>query len=292
MPETIETITLQEVPRQKTLLSLESLLSDIMNICPPKDRLRAGDHFLFWNDHASQAECHMEVSLQKDGYHGLQAPNDELWQHRLWKSGSIEFLGVIHLDQPARCRESISNIESSAGANATIEVQIKREIIQDSMTKLIEMRTLLYTTQDHFQETPQASTQITKGELLAEIPTSSRLLFAYSALTCNAHRIHYDREYAQHTEHYPDLLVQGSLSATIALKLLDRLPGEIKSCTYKLISPAFVNETLQFWALTRELGSGRTQVVVRAVSKASQKTKMVMKAAIGTLHDATRTMSS
>ncbi len=52
------------------------------------------------------------------------------------------------------------------------------------------------------------------------------LLFRYSALTFNSHRIHYDREYATREEGYPGLVVQGPLAATLLVDLLERaLPG-------------------------------------------------------------------
>ena len=67
------------------------------------------------------------------------------------------------------------------------------------------------------------------------------LLFRYSALTYNSHRIHYDREYAVNTELYPALVVHGPLLATLLVELIyDTIPGAtIKTFAFKAIRPTF-----------------------------------------------------
>lgn len=67
------------------------------------------------------------------------------------------------------------------------------------------------------------------------------LLFRYSAITYNAHRIHYDRDYARDVEGYPGLLVHGPLQATLLADLAGRhLPEEeIIDFRYRATAPAF-----------------------------------------------------
>lgn len=74
----------------------------------------------------------------------------------------------------------------------------------------------------------------------------SVLLFRYSALTFNAHRIHYDAPYATHEERYPGLLVQGPLIATLLLDLLSRNAAEarVRSLELKALRPSFVDRPL------------------------------------------------
>jgi 3-methylfumaryl-CoA hydratase len=59
-----------------------------------------------------------------------------------------------------------------------------------------------------------------------ELHADTRLLFRFSALTYNAHRIHYDREYAMRDEGYPGLVVHGPLTAMLLLQLADGQEGE------------------------------------------------------------------
>jgi 3-methylfumaryl-CoA hydratase len=66
------------------------------------------------------------------------------------------------------------------------------------------------------------------------------MLFRYSALTFNGHRIHYDRRYVTEVEGYPGLIVHGPLIATLLLDLLRRNTAEpLKSFRFKAISPLF-----------------------------------------------------
>src|SRR5262249_31046838 len=72
------------------------------------------------------------------------------------------------------------------------------------------------------------------------------LLFRFSALTFNAHRIHYDHPYATRVEGYEDLVVHGPLIAMLMLDLVDRVhPGALVSAfEFKAMSPAFVPHPL------------------------------------------------
>ena len=84
------------------------------------------------------------------------------------------------------------------------------------------------------------------GAWRAELATDPVLLFRFSALTYNGHRIHYDRPYATQVEGYPDLVVHGPLLALLALELPRvHAPGRtVRSFGYRLVSPAFVPATM------------------------------------------------
>jgi 3-methylfumaryl-CoA hydratase len=74
------------------------------------------------------------------------------------------------------------------------------------------------------------------------IEPTEALLFRYSALTFNGHRIHYDRDYARNTEGYPDLVVHGPLIATLLLDSLTRFAPDalVKEYAYKAVRPTFL----------------------------------------------------
>ncbi|MFP5021892.1 HTD2 family dehydratase [Pseudonocardia phyllosphaerae] len=80
------------------------------------------------------------------------------------------------------------------------------------------------------------------------LPTSSPLLFRMSALTANAHRIHYDQPYATGVEGYPGLVVHGPLLALLGLEIPRRhLPGtRVGRYEYRLVAPAFAGPDV--WA--------------------------------------------
>jgi 3-methylfumaryl-CoA hydratase len=84
------------------------------------------------------------------------------------------------------------------------------------------------------------------------------LLFRYSALTFNAHRIHYDRDYAQNSEGYPDLIVHGPLQATLLLNQVARSLGAVpRRITYLGLAPLFCGTPIGLH-VTGENGTGES----------------------------------
>jgi 3-methylfumaryl-CoA hydratase len=81
---------------------------------------------------------------------------------------------------------------------------------------------------------------------IAHWPTDPVLLFRYSALTFNGHRIHYDFPYATAIEGYPGLVVHGPLMATLMLDLCERAlgPNALARFSFRGLGPAFCGETL------------------------------------------------
>ena len=81
------------------------------------------------------------------------------------------------------------------------------------------------------------------GEL--DTRTDPRLLFRFSALTNNAHRIHYDAPYAREVEGYPGLVVHGPLLALLMLEQVRRSGRPATSFEYKLLAPAFCGDAVR-----------------------------------------------
>jgi 3-methylfumaryl-CoA hydratase len=78
------------------------------------------------------------------------------------------------------------------------------------------------------------------------LPVDPVLLFRFSALTYNSHRIHYDNDYARDVEGYPGLVVHGPLQALVLAEILRRdAPVPPAGLTYRLESPLFVHQGLR-----------------------------------------------
>jgi 3-methylfumaryl-CoA hydratase len=91
-----------------------------------------------------------------------------------------------------------------------------------------------------------------------EIAPDDVLLFRYSALTFNGHRIHYDRRYVTQVEGYPGLVVHGPLIATLLLDLLRRqMPeAQVRRFEFRAIAPTF--DTAPFQVCGKLLEDGKT----------------------------------
>jgi 3-methylfumaryl-CoA hydratase len=127
-------------------------------------------------------------------------------------------------------------------------VTLSHQILQDGQLVIDERQDLVYR-EAPSPATGQAATPVgpapavPAGEGEWEIEVSPALLFRFSALTYNAHRIHYDRDYARDVEGYPSLLTHGQLQA-LAMAEAARANahgGDPNAMTfeYRLLSPLF-----------------------------------------------------
>ena len=187
-----------------------------------------GEHFLWLN--------HTDVAVQKDGYHGLQAPSDDSWEHRLWHSGELVW-GESELcyNTDVFCEEDAAFETAGPSVIATTH----RTITQTGKQCLTEVRKLIYTTGQ--RPTPAARPTRQAPSPLAKFVFSTQDIAEYSRLTSNGHLIHIDPYYAQTFEGYPDVLVQGPLLVTALLRCVAE---PIRSCSYRMLAPCFPGETL------------------------------------------------
>ena len=88
-----------------------------------------------------------------------------------------------------------------------------------------------------------------------QITPTETLLFRYSALTFNAHRIHYDRTYTTEVEKYPDLIVHGPLQATYLMRAANRHKGRMPSYfDFRGVHPMFLGQSCDI-AMQEDEGS-------------------------------------
>jgi 3-methylfumaryl-CoA hydratase len=79
-----------------------------------------------------------------------------------------------------------------------------------------------------------------------DVPTDPVLLFKYSALTFNGHRIHYDRDYARDVEAYPELVVQGPLTALLLAELARAELGRpLTGFSFRARAPLYAGDRLR-----------------------------------------------
>jgi len=143
---------------------------------------------------------------------------------RMWAGGALQITRLLHLGTPSMRRSTIRSIEHKAGKSGELVFLIlDHELTQEGQVCIREEQTLVY------RAMPAERLPVPPGEpAAAKIGWSSTFepdpvtLFRFSALTFNAHRIHYDRDYATRQEFYPDLVVHAPLLVTLLLDLLTR----------------------------------------------------------------------
>lgn len=168
---------------------------------------------------------------------------------RMWAGGRLEFLQPLRVDQEATQVSTVKAVDyKQGGTGPLLFVTVGHEIQgRDSAVLIREEQDIVYRDLAGANATAPQRTATDRPDWSLSIVPSPSLLFRYSALTFNAHRIHYDLPYAKEVEAYPGLVVHGPLIATLLLELLHRfLPEEqIRSFAYRAVSPIFHIEPFQ-----------------------------------------------
>jgi 3-methylfumaryl-CoA hydratase len=164
---------------------------------------------------------------------------------RMWAGSQFEFRTPIRLGDRVARTSTIDNVSSKEGRTGKLVfVKVRHEIRCNDLADpaLVEFHDIVYRearSSDDITPAPQASPA--DAAWRREIVPDDVLLFRYSALTFNGHRIHYDRQYVTQEEGYPGLVVHGPLIATLLMDLLRRqLPeAEVASFSFKAVRPTF-----------------------------------------------------
>lgn len=172
---------------------------------------------------------------------------------RMWASSKVEFVAPIAIGAPVERRSSILSVTEKHGSTGTLVfVDIAHETLCDGALAVRETQSVVYR-----DAAPAGSPAVPPppGEgVFDPAPWTAHrlavpdepLLFRYSALTFNSHRIHYDLPYATQQEGYRGLVVHGPLTATLLLDLAQAELGDnaLKSFAFRGVSPAICAEPL------------------------------------------------
>jgi 3-methylfumaryl-CoA hydratase len=194
---------------------------------------------------------------------------------RMWAGGRLEFVDPLRVRDKAIRESRIADIKEKQGRTGPLFfVVVRHEIRTSRGLALAEEHDIVYRDHAPAGETPAAPEAPSDAAWHRTIHPNDVLLFRYSALTFNSHRIHYDRRYCLETEHYPGLVVHGPLIATLLLDLArEHAPDfQVKRFNFRAVSPLFDTEpfvicgkpegnTLQLWACT---ASGRLAMQAEA----------------------------
>jgi 3-methylfumaryl-CoA hydratase len=138
---------------------------------------------------------------------------------------------------------TIASVTHKAGRTGELVfVLVRHEVRNERGLALTEEHDIVYRAAAAPGEKAPPPTPAPKDAAFSrEIVPDDVLLFRYSALTFNGHRIHYDRKYVTEVEGYPGLIVHGPLIATLLMDLLRReLPqAEVASFRFKAVRPTF-----------------------------------------------------
>jgi len=197
-------------------------------------------HWLYFLPLYRQSEVGPDGHAQRGGF----LPPVPL-PRRMWAASQLEFKRQLRVGDAIRRVSTITDVSEKSGrTGALVFVKVRHEIRanDEASPAIVEFHDIV------FREAPKAGDVAPPPKAA---PTQSRwqrrvvpdavLLFRYSALTFNAHRIHYDRKYVTGVEGYPGLVVHGPLIATLLLDLLrEKLPdATVRRYEFRAVRPLF-----------------------------------------------------
>jgi len=134
---------------------------------------------------------------------------------RMWAAGDLRFFGDLIVGQTIRRQSRVTDVAYKAGRSGPLcFVTVDHRIEADDVLRIEDRQTIVYRDDQPQGSRATAVASPPEGIIHESVEAPSALLFRYSALTFNSHRIHYDRPYAMDEEGYPGLVVQGPLQAT------------------------------------------------------------------------------
>ncbi|MCK6454760.1 MAG: MaoC family dehydratase N-terminal domain-containing protein [Alphaproteobacteria bacterium] len=185
----------------------------------PGAALPPGWHWLFFNPAVRRRELGSDGHPRRGGF----LPPIAL-PRRMWAGGRLRYDAPLTIGAEASRLSEIVKIDSKTGRSGALTfVTVRHTITEDGRRCIEEEQDIVYRSPPPPDAgAPPRSAVLEGAEWSEEIWPDTTLLFRYSALTFNGHRIHYDQAYAVHEEGYSGLVVHGPLTATLLQGLAAR----------------------------------------------------------------------
>ncbi|MEV5978313.1 hypothetical protein [Streptomyces sp. NPDC052114] len=248
-------VTTVDVLRAEPLAAFGALLDvpDVPAGAGPPDAPVAGGHlpplwhWLYFLDWPAQRD------LGTDGHpaHGSFLPPVPD-RRRMIAGGRAEFTAPLTVGAEARRTTGLAKTEVKHGRTGEmVFVTVRHEIIQEGRVRVVEEQDVVYRSGEDTRRRGRFGCDTGDAPEAAEpwqlvLRPSPSLLFRFSALTANAHRIHYDTPYCKDVEGYPGLVVHGPLLVLLMLQAARaHAPGRtVRGLSYRLHQPLFAGEQL------------------------------------------------
>ncbi len=163
---------------------------------------------------------------------------------RMWAGSQFEFHAPVRVGDEVTRTSTIADVSEKTGRSGRLVfVKVRHEVRCNGAADpaITEFHDIVYRDAKRPGDPEPPPTAAEAGAWQREVVPDDVLLFRYSALTFNGHRIHYDRQYVTEVEGYPGLIVHGPLIATLLLDLLRRRQpdAEVATFRFKAVRPTF-----------------------------------------------------
>ena len=162
---------------------------------------------------------------------------------RMWAGGEIETHGALRVGDDVTRTSTIGGVTAKQGRSGPLcFVAVRHGYATPRGLAVTERHDIVYRAADPGSASPRSApsdpARPRQADLRWTIETSPVLLFRYSAMTFNGHRIHYDQPYVTGVEVYPGLVVHGPIQATLCFNIAAELLGTVpRRFHYRNLSP-------------------------------------------------------
>ena len=195
-------------------------------------------HWLYFLPRHRQSEIGPDGHARRGGF----LPPVPL-PRRMWAGSQLRFERPLHAGQALERLSTIEDVRMKQGRTGPLVfVRVRHEVLADGVPSLLEHHDIVYRDLADPAESPTPGQPApAQAAWSREVVPDDVLLFRYSALTFNGHRIHYDRRYVTEVEGYPGLIVHGPLLATLLLDLVRRHApqAQVRAFEFRALQPIF-----------------------------------------------------
>ena len=196
-------------------------------------------HWLYFLPQHRQSEIGPDGHAKRGGF----LPPVPL-PRRMWAGSQFEFRAPVRVGDAVERTSTIADVTQKEGRTGTLVfVKVRHDLRCNGAADpaIVEFHDIVYREAKKPTDVDPPPTAAPQGVWQRTIVPDDVLLFRYSALTFNGHRIHYDRKYVTQVEGYPGLIVHGPLIATLLMDLVRRnAPGaDVATFRFKAVRPTF-----------------------------------------------------
>jgi 3-methylfumaryl-CoA hydratase len=228
----------------------------------PGEPLPPSWHWMYFNPVVARSGLGPDGHPKRGGF----LPPIEL-PRRMWAGSRLRYLAPLPVEAIATRTSRIARVENKVGRRGSLWfVTVEHATRVNDELCLVEEQDIVYREADPPGSAAQAGAAVPHGvqpQWGRGVEPDATLLFRYSALTFNGHRIHYDADYAREVEGYPGLVVHGPLTATLLQQLALEHGGgrRLAAFEFRGVSPLFAGPA--FRVEGREAGDGLLELWAR-----------------------------
>ena len=167
---------------------------------------------------------------------------------RMWAGGELSFHRGLSVGETVTKTSTISDVQHKSGRTGELWfVTVDHTYTVDGETRLTERHDIVYRAMpEKGQPQPPRPRLAHTAQFGHTLQADPVMLFRFSALTFNGHRIHYDLDYVRDVEGYPGLIVHGPLQAMLTLELLrqTRPQARVRRFGFRGLAPLFHQDTV------------------------------------------------